>query len=592
MIHFFTDYGRLNPQTAGQAYGPINDNEYRVTSLHQLNDNANAYAICDGQLLAVESEIQGKLNLILRPADQGILKFTKIKFIIYRGVERDSLLNNEEIANKDNNSITGYLWKQFKKKDNDPNPKKERLLVNESLDEWLEVSFLNGKVGPIPMKPGDTLGKFKSGTEFGIEVIIDHDITLEEARSSKTIIKFTQSDNPLKNKSIREKILGYLDPTIFFSMHFDVGVKCKESLREEKFTKLTNDRLFNSVIQKFYSPDVVYIDIRNEQGYSMDYFRQYEQKIQISLPNTPDQLNFTELRFVWPIVQISKNRTPAFFVPEGSDSIIVLRSKALIGLQFPKGNNESPLVYVAEGSFFGDPNPPQGQERFQNPGLNNTGWTNKPLKLKVKRIKIIDNGIEKYVPVATFIQVYYINAGKTKIDYINNLFPIILNSLFDSINKDKDISYKFYPGLKFLDLSETSMRLKGMVRVGVARDRNSRFMFFTEWIDNYSESNQSVIHSVYYDPTIQKSLQLAPEGYASNADPKDINKVGFFNHIRTKENSWNNRYYIRSNQINASSNFALQIKYHLNLYNNTHDSNKFLPECFYHVVICFFQINP
>ena len=50
-FYFFTDVDLLQTQNASQAFGPISNTSFRTTSLHQSSSNANAYAVCDGQVL-------------------------------------------------------------------------------------------------------------------------------------------------------------------------------------------------------------------------------------------------------------------------------------------------------------------------------------------------------------------------------------------------------------------------------------------------------------------------------------------------------------------------------------------------------------
>ena len=73
MTFFFTDSAYLEDQGEDQAYGPVPgqaQTQYRVNSLHSIDATAQGtpylYAVCKGQILAVEGEEEGTLNIILR----------------------------------------------------------------------------------------------------------------------------------------------------------------------------------------------------------------------------------------------------------------------------------------------------------------------------------------------------------------------------------------------------------------------------------------------------------------------------------------------------------------------------------------------
>lgn len=60
--------------------------QFRVTSIHKALAGAspNAYAVCDGLLLAQETG-NNLINLILKPTEQPPFAFPKTKFFVYDG---------------------------------------------------------------------------------------------------------------------------------------------------------------------------------------------------------------------------------------------------------------------------------------------------------------------------------------------------------------------------------------------------------------------------------------------------------------------------------------------------------------------------
>src|SRR5690554_4293343 len=113
--HFFVDHTNLsNPVLANlvtDAFGPVEDanntnrkqNEYRVTSFIRTATTSKVFAICDGHLLIQpNSDDSSKINLILRPS-ASYAPF-KIKYFIYRGVNKSDLIDGNNLKDYETNS--------------------------------------------------------------------------------------------------------------------------------------------------------------------------------------------------------------------------------------------------------------------------------------------------------------------------------------------------------------------------------------------------------------------------------------------------------------------------------------------------------
>ncbi len=111
-FYFFTELNTLNTQIGGEAFGPIDDTNYQVTSRHiSVGGVANAYAVCNGFVLVQQSKAASNLvNLILRPTEQPNTGLPKIQFYIYKGIQKSSLINAAEVAAATTNDLTQLLW--------------------------------------------------------------------------------------------------------------------------------------------------------------------------------------------------------------------------------------------------------------------------------------------------------------------------------------------------------------------------------------------------------------------------------------------------------------------------------------------------
>jgi hypothetical protein len=95
---FFTDIDLLQSQPANKAYGPAGAvsgiEKFRVTSLHYSTGSPKAYAVCDG-IVCVQQNTSNPLlvNLILKPNQNPDINFSTIKYIIYKGILKSSLVD-------------------------------------------------------------------------------------------------------------------------------------------------------------------------------------------------------------------------------------------------------------------------------------------------------------------------------------------------------------------------------------------------------------------------------------------------------------------------------------------------------------------
>jgi len=116
-FYFFTEPEKLDPQTSDQAFGSVlntdpafetGKDKYRITDIH-TGVNAPAIAVCDG-LVCVQPDSPTTYCIILKPIYQPSFDFPFIKFFLYKGIQRSSLVNNSnEIIVDVNNQLTSFL---------------------------------------------------------------------------------------------------------------------------------------------------------------------------------------------------------------------------------------------------------------------------------------------------------------------------------------------------------------------------------------------------------------------------------------------------------------------------------------------------
>lgn len=162
------------------------------------------------------------------------------------------------------------------------------------------------------------------------------------------------SDTEIKNKSKgvndisahkaqKEQILNYMDPAAYFGNMYDdrlfVRNTNSEASRdgiEYSFEKVKKENLYTQIIDNFLNKNVVYIDIRNEFNTSYNYFGNYGE-IKLDVIRDKEQQLTTEVCYEgsnWPIIA-------TIFTPSFDDGVVKMA--------FKKGDNETPLAYVAIG---------------------------------------------------------------------------------------------------------------------------------------------------------------------------------------------------------------------------------------------------
>jgi hypothetical protein len=350
-FYFFTDPALLDLQAASQAYGPAGTgtpggkDQFRVSDLHTSTSAASAFAVCRGRV-AVQAvrnsanQIQS-LNLILQPLDKPPFDFPYVEYFIYRNINFSSLVNSsgdidlgQERLSPNQNDLIAYIRSKVLKLAAASSSTAEGKYIGLDRVHDASAGADGGKFGdPKPIdhlfryssgaelpivQAGWKLAEFATGSEFGIEVVVQTygaQPKLEWARRDVTALievdtlgASATANDKYRNRLARETIGCFVDPCAFWGMFFDNGLYFRTPAVPADDRKLLKgkplcDKLFTGG-GPFKNYDRVYLNVRNETGYSYNFYGNYEDPNGKSLQIGPDSNNLVADNYDvggWPI---------------------------------------------------------------------------------------------------------------------------------------------------------------------------------------------------------------------------------------------------------------------------------------------------
>lgn len=310
--HFFVDQALLNSALNTDnyefdAFGPVtsyppennlNDiDEYRVTSFVRASSGsteAKVFAICDGQLFIQPQESDDtKINLILKPFPS--FAPIKIKYFIYRGVNKSDLIDGNNIKAVEGNSpeFLQRIWGNYIScvtEDGSPIPEEFPASLigydpqNQSSDSGIASYFFaddSDDSFEIPICPqGEHLGNFIG--RIGLDIVLDYgdyDLEYEEqlfkfdlefARKPEHIFDINTITSPTetKIKRYKEYIHQFIDPAAFWGSHIDLG---KIKLYNENEISNSQD-IYEKVVNRFQTKNNIYLYVQEERGRSFNFY--------------------------------------------------------------------------------------------------------------------------------------------------------------------------------------------------------------------------------------------------------------------------------------------------------------------------------
>lgn len=336
--HFFVDYTKLSDADITNwdtdAFGPQNVAEsdtYRTTSFVRSSELTKVFAVCDGQILIQpQTGDTSKINLILKVAPNANYGPIKIKYFIYRGVNKADLIdgNNLQPINEgsiDQPTFLFNIWKEFKDFNmpffekgiiEEPPDTIPAVLLgydeNQSEDTLLDFYFRRNFEGAgltfyqMPYcKKGEYLGNFTG--KIGLDIVLDYGdfmltnqdelfkFDLAFARKADHLFDITtiQDSTATKVKRYKECIHQFLDAAAFWGSHIDCGRINRIGSSGEM---TSNADIYTNILKKYQTKNKIYVFIQAERTRSYNY---YDSNRKVYGIDSSEILNNTN---GWPII--------------------------------------------------------------------------------------------------------------------------------------------------------------------------------------------------------------------------------------------------------------------------------------------------
>ena len=371
--YFFTELDKLNNQNTsgnGEAYGPMSvangKDRFRVTSTNKVSADAKVIAVCKGTILVQEQTVNGNLlNIILKPFEQPPFEFPKIKYFIYRGVKKSSLISGTGLVAKNTNDLTNSLWTDYVAYNNLSNqntstqtPPQELLGLGMNIanapykntDLIDGLFYQTGTAHQLPtVQAGWHIANFDNTVDIGFEIMFESlgfEPTLAIARKADNIIEVNSITGTTQAEFFehwhdKEDVLNYIDPCAFWGSFYTNNLIVK--LSNNTKNKKKGDELYADVLSLYKNKNKCYVDMRNEFNFSLNYFKNYgtgstnnTTNIKLGIGSNTTQTNYYDSG--WPIMII-----------DNSGFSSTTNHYQEISLQLPCGNgdNPAPLVYLS-----------------------------------------------------------------------------------------------------------------------------------------------------------------------------------------------------------------------------------------------------
>lgn len=282
---FYCALPDLVPQAEDGAFAALDPDRWRVTATLTAISARPAHAVTEGTLFFQYSEVANRLNCVLSPDRSPGFPDSPVQFIVYRGIELDSLVEADGQTLRQGDGLLQRLWAA--QLDYNAifgpslNPTIDLLGVDTAADGASEVATLlagdDAALAPYArprVRTGDYLGRFATDS-VSIEVVLSDprpDFTLARLRAAENVLMVDSSgaqDDAARDfleAMQREQLLAYLDPCHFFTALWAQGAL--------EFPGTPPPDLA-TWIATWWTAKYAYIDIRNEHGHSLDFYRNY-----------------------------------------------------------------------------------------------------------------------------------------------------------------------------------------------------------------------------------------------------------------------------------------------------------------------------
>jgi len=515
--YFFTDIDLLSTQTAGDEFGPVSGNlttQYRVNSLHDASGDPRAIAVTKGIVFVQQDANSSLVNLVLKPLVQPDFGFSKVDYYIYKGIKKTSLINGSEIATRTNNDLTEKLWSTQDEINLSIGSATGTTPTDTPSVNALGFNYTSSASAPyltadtaalsIPfyqdnvayqlsmVQAGMSLGDFDSNG-FGFEVVLESigfEPTFAIARNLNHVVQVTAlSGTPTDAEEFeyfhdKEEILNYIDPCAYFAAFYHEKLKVVNS--SSIVTTESGNGVYDTVVTKFVNKNSTYLDIRQPQGYSFNYYKDFGKDIKIAYSSGGTVATTNFYQNDWPLMRIASTSFPT-----GNTTT----SKNNIKLSLPEGVNALPVVYMDAGyqdnrSF----RKARRKDRFVELTVSSS-WTSELTLMTPNR-----DGQSGTTPICSYTKLRHLakvntsspvaTANKT-LGYGHYLDQLVAAFDFDMpFTGTNDISIRRYNKAVYADMS-TEMAADFIADVGMA-DSSNQIVFFA-FPSEYHTSSKKVL---------------------------------------------------------------------------------------------------
>lgn len=562
---FFTDFDLLSNQSQDQAFGPIlntsdplfsaTEDRFRVTDSHTATSNPQAYAICKSIILVqpyVENNVVNAnyVNIILKPLDQPTGLAPKIKFIIYRGILKNSLTDGTNIVSPPTTTFTKFITDNSTDLSDDILGLQLYNQTNYNDSDLIENAFYKSNAINWEVYGGWSIGIFDKD-KMGIDIILDSVHFNPTFKIARLPVNYISSLKPPTSPSQadlfehwnnKESLLYYIDPAAFYGNFFKEGFFARLSTQPVNATTLTPEfdkkkekKIYRDILEGgtlstpkvlFFNKNYAYLDIRNELNDSINFMKNYsvidplitENSILISDDNINTDLQdptrnpipaidyYNRGNWKWPLLRISKITTSNgsdFNLSSGTSNTNVLKIALPIGNTGGLIENPSPLCYVSVGNQIGNR---QKFFEFQVDTVNTERFfTKNALKIELNNYEDDTSGnkplISSYVKLKFLKQTP--DGGNTRksegtiirsIYYLDNLF--LPNAMYVPYIGSEKIKINTYEDETFV-CGTNDLNRNYIAKTGIVKDQFD-FTFFASALDIYNggKSSPSGIFSI------------------------------------------------------------------------------------------------
>ncbi len=518
-FHFFTELNILSISDEKRTFGPVSMDQFQTVTLFETNNSTlKAFSIGRGQIrYQIDNSDSSLLNCILKLNEPCALKGLPLKYIIYRGIRKDSLLlssNPDDFIDHSslpNNHIISKIL------DNGALPEPEYLSLglgikhsttdsNEmSITDQSSIDFLFNNQYNFPaygVKAGDILGEFQfqpSGSSnkhyFGIELVLEsswNSPDMEWVRNSDLgssgngkIIDITSLTGNTRQAE-KEKCLNFMDPICLWSHLFQDGLMTDQGDKSE-------NTLYQDILQTTYNyPHRIYLDLRDESGFSWNFYSRYTKGIAFKNVSS-NQLEETIIATQgWPLVIID-NYTPLGGVSSSNFvKNISASNKTEIEISFPVDTNTKKLAFIACGRQSEESAYPvelvQGnrfRDLSEEASANASGSGTYPVTKNLK-ISGFQANISSLQEIGGYFKIFYIhqditipNDVESSSHYLDKLFEVQLLSSYPILDSQAITNSVFFGSLKYISDNSNTFGLThpGMYQTGIGIDQD-RVIFF------------------------------------------------------------------------------------------------------------------